>query len=161
MRAFCMAATQPSMSPLCIATVAVPIAACASDFCASLGAFLTSAFRFSMLVLSQVIGIIVACITGFTPIHIVAETCSAGTIFAFLCSCVGILVLRRLYPDHPRGFRCPAVHIIAPLGFICCAFIFSELSSHTLILFTGWTILGLIIYMVYGRKHSLLQQEGK
>ena len=28
-------------------------------------------------------------------------------------------------------------------------------------LFTGWTILGLIIYMVYGRKHSLLQQEGK
>ena len=69
--------------------------------------------------------------------------------------------LRRLYPDHPRGFRGPAVHIIAPLGFICCAFIFSELSSHTLILFTGWTILGLIIYMVYGRKHSLLQQEGK
>jgi APA family basic amino acid/polyamine antiporter len=26
-------------------------------------------------------------------------------------------------------------------------------------LFTGWTILGLIIYMVYGRKHSLLQKE--
>lgn len=110
-------------------------------------------------IIQIVIGVIVACITGFTPIHIVAETCSAGTIFAFLCSCVGILVLRRLYPDHPRGFRCPAVHVIAPLGFICCAFIFSELSPHTLMLFTGWTILGLIIYMVYGRKHSLLQKE--
>ena len=37
-------------------------------------------------IIQIVIGVIVACITGFTPIHIVAETCSAGTIFAFLCS---------------------------------------------------------------------------
>ena len=51
-------------------------------------------------IIQIVIGIIVACITGFTPIHIVAETCSAGTIFAFLCSSVGILVLRRIYPNH-------------------------------------------------------------
>ena len=34
-------------------------------------------------IIQIVIGVIVACITGFTPIHIVAETCSAGTIFAF------------------------------------------------------------------------------
>ena len=110
-------------------------------------------------IIQIVIGVIVACITGFTPIHIVAETCSAGTIFAFLCSSVGILVLRRIYPNHPRGFRCPAVHIIAPLGFICCAFIFFELSPHTLMLFSGWTILGWLIYFVYGRKHSVLQKQ--
>lgn len=108
-------------------------------------------------IIQIIVGVIVACITGFTPIHLVAEMCSAGTIFAFLCSCVGILVLRRLYPDKPRGFRCPAVHVIAPLGFIFCAFVFSQLSWHTLVLFAGWSILGLIIYLVYGQKHSLLQ----
>ena len=47
-------------------------------------------------IIQIVIGVIVACITGFTPIHIVAETCSAGTIFAFLCSCVGIDLSRRV-----------------------------------------------------------------
>lgn len=109
-------------------------------------------------VIQIVIGCIVAVITGFTPIHIVAETCSAGTIFAFLCSCVGILILRRVYPDKPRGFRCPAVHVIAPLGFIFCAFVFTQLSTHTLILFSAWSVLGLIIYLVYGRKHSVLNK---
>ncbi len=108
-----------------------------------------------------IIGILVACITGFTPIHIVAETCSAGTIFAFLCSCIGILVLRRLYPDKPRGFRCPAVRIIAPLGFIFCAFVFSQLSWHTLVLFAGWSCLGLLIYLLYGYRHSELNKPEK
>lgn len=103
-----------------------------------------------------IVGLLVACITGFTPIHIVAETCSAGTIFAFLCSCIGILVLRRIYPDKPRGFKCPAVHVIAPLGFIFCAFVFSQLSSHTLLLFVGWSVIGLLIYLAYGRKHSTM-----
>ena len=82
-----------------------------------------------------------------------------SSILAFLLSCVGILILRRVYPDKPRGFRCPAVHIIAPLGFICCAFIFSELSPHTLLLFGGWSVLGLLIYLVYGNRHSVLQKE--
>lgn len=31
-------------------------------------------------IIQIIIGVVVACITGFTPIHIVAETCSAGTI---------------------------------------------------------------------------------
>lgn len=110
-------------------------------------------------IIQILVGCLVACITGFTPIQIVAETCSAGTIFAFLCSCVGILVLRRMYPDKPRGFRCPAVHIIAPLGFIFCAFVFFQLSWHTLALFSGWSILGLFIYLAYGNKHSIMNND--
>lgn len=112
-------------------------------------------------IIQLIVGVLVACITGFTPIHIVAETCSAGTIFAFLCSCIGILVLRKKYPDKPRGFRCPAVHIIAPLGFIFCAFVFTQLSWHTLWLFAGWSVLGIIIYLAYGYKHSLLERKKK
>lgn len=112
-------------------------------------------------IIQIIVGVLVACITGFTPIHLVAEMCSAGTIFAFLCSCVGILVLRKKYPDKPRGFRCPVVHVIAPLGFIFCAIVFSQLSVHTLWLFAGWSIVGLIIYLAYGYKHSLLERDVK
>ena len=104
-----------------------------------------------------IIGIIVSLVAGFTPIHILAEACSAGTIFAFLCSCVGIIVLRKIYPRIPRGFCCPAVYVIAPLGFIFCAFIFAHLSIHTLELFVGWSVVGTVIYAIYGYKHSTLR----
>ena len=109
-------------------------------------------------IIQIVIGVIVACITGFTPIHIVAETCSAGTIFAFLCSSVASWFCAasiRIIARIPLP-RCPH-H--CTLRFICCAFIFFELSPHTLMLFSGWTILGWLIYFVYGRKHSVLQKQ--
>ena len=106
--------------------------------------------------ITLIVGTAVAFIAGFTPIHIVAEMCSAGTIFAFLCSCSGLLILRKRYPDVKRRFVCPAVWLIAPLGFFSCLYIFSQLSAHTLELFTAWFVLGVIIYFAYGRKHSNL-----
>lgn len=109
--------------------------------------------------ITLIVGIAVALIAGFTPIHIVAEMCSAGTIFAFLCSTVGLMVLRRRYPDVPRKFQCPAVNIIAPLGFISCLYVFSQLSAATLELFVFWFILGVAIYFLYGMRHSKLNQK--
>ncbi|MUP59063.1 amino acid permease [Megasphaera hutchinsoni] len=113
----------------------------------------------SPYIIQLLVGGVVAIITGFTPIHIVAEVCSAGTIFAFLCACVGILILRKRYPNKPRGFRCPAVKVIAPLGFIFCGFIFSQLSSYTMILFCVWTLIGFVVYGLYGYRHSELRKE--
>ncbi len=110
-------------------------------------------------IITAIVGTVVALVAGFTPIHIVAEMCSAGTIFAFLCSCVGALRLRKLYPNIPRGFRCPALSIVAPLGFFFCLYIMTNLSTHTLQLFAAWTVIGLLIYYFYGRKHSFLQRN--
>lgn len=105
-------------------------------------------------IITGIVGVVVALITGFTPIHIVAEMCSAGTLFAFMCSSIGLLVLRRVYPMAKREFRCPAVYIVAPLAVLFCAFVFSQLSSHTIYLFVGWSVLGMLLYWGYGRKHS-------
>lgn len=82
--------------------------------------------------------------------------CSAGTIFAFLSSTLGLLILRKRYPDMPRRFRCPAAGIIVPLGFFSCAYVFSQLSLHTLELFAAWFVLGLVVYAAYGHRHSHL-----
>lgn len=106
--------------------------------------------------ITLIVGTAVALIAGFTPIHIVAEMCSAGTIFAFLCSCIGLLVLRKRYPEVPRRFTCPAPKIIAPLGFLSCFYVFTQLSDHTLELFAAWFVVGLLVYFGYGRRHSRL-----
>ena len=94
----------------------------------------------------MIVGVVVSLIAGFTPIHIVAEMCSAGTLFAFMCSALGVMVLRRVYPDVKRDFRCPAVYVVAPLAIIFCLFVFSQLSAHTIELFVGWSVLGLLVY---------------
>ncbi len=106
--------------------------------------------------ITLITGLCVALIAGFIPIHIVAEMCSAGTIFAFLSSTLGLLILRKRYPDMPRRFRCPAAGIIVPLGFLSCAYVFSQLSLHTLELFAAWFVLGLVVYAAYGHRHSHL-----
>lgn len=107
-------------------------------------------------IITMIVGVVVSLIAGFTPIHIVAEMCSAGTLFAFMCSALGVMVLRRVYPDVKRDFRCPAVYVVAPLAIIFCLFVFSQLSAHTIELFVGWSVLGFLVYMGYGRKHSVL-----
>ena len=110
-------------------------------------------------IITMIVGVVVSLIAGFTPIHIVAEMCSAGTLFAFMCSALGIMVLRRVYPDMKRDFRCPAVYVVAPLAIIFCGLVFSQLSAHTIQLFVGWSILGFLIYMGYSRKHSVLAKS--
>ena len=104
-----------------------------------------------------VVGSIVAVMAGLTPINIIAEMTSAGTLFAFSCSLLGVMVLRKKYPELPRPFRCPWLYTMATLGFIFCVYIFLNLSLHTFEFFFTWLAIGGLIYWLYGRRHSALE----
>lgn len=103
-----------------------------------------------------IVGTLVAIMAGLTPIHVIAEMTSAGTLFAFICSLLGVMILRKRHPELPRPFRCPALYPMATLGIVFCGYIFSNLSVHTFMLFGGWLFAGLLIYLFYGHKHSVL-----
>ena len=107
------------------------------------------------------VGVCVAALASFTPIHVIAEMTSAGTLFAFLCSLVGVVLLRRRHPELNRPFKCPALYFMATIGFIFSAYIFLNLSAHTFELFGFWLTIGLIIYASYGYKHSRLNASEK
>ena len=102
-----------------------------------------------------VVGLAVAAISGFTPINIVAEMCSIGTLFAFIVVVFGVLRLRKMYPDVKRPFKCPAVHLICVLGILSCAYIMYNLSNMTWLRFAVWSVIGIGIYAFYGYKHSI------
>lgn len=104
--------------------------------------------------ITMIVGCTVALISGFTPIHIVAEMCSIGTLFAFIVSSVGVMVMRRTVPDAKRPFRCPAIYLIGTLAVVSCAYIMYNLSGMTWERFFVWSILGIIVYFAYGYKHS-------
>ena len=54
-------------------------------------------------------GAVVSVAAALTPINVVAELCSIGTLLAFVIVCAGVIVLRRMRADLQRPFRVPAV----------------------------------------------------
>ena len=106
-----------------------------------------------------IVGIAVAIISGFTPINVIAEMCSVGTLFAFIISSIGVMVMRRKYPDLPRPFRCPAIYVVGTLAIVSCGYIMYNLSSMTWERFWVWSALGILIYFLYGYPHHPEKKE--
>lgn len=105
------------------------------------------------------VGLGVAITTGFTPIGIVAEMCSIGTLFAFLIATIGAVILRTTHPHIERPFRCPSIKIITTLAVLSCAYIMYNLAFETWIRFFIWSTIGLVIYFSYGHSHSKINKN--
>ncbi len=104
-------------------------------------------------------GIVLCVVTAFTPIHVLFNMVNIGTLLAFVIVCASVLLLRLRRPDAPRPFRCPAVHLLAPLGILVNMAMMLFLPLNTWFRLFGWLAVGLLIYFVYGRRHSVLGQE--
>ena len=81
-----------------------------------------------------------------------------GTLFAFALVCIGILILRVKEPDRPRPFRVPAVWLVAPGGALACFFVMKGLPPVAWVRFGWWLVIGIVLYAVYGWKHSRLRR---
>jgi APA family basic amino acid/polyamine antiporter len=97
---------------------------------------------------------------AFLPEDIVGEMTSIGTLFAFILVCIGVWIMRRKRPDVVRGFKVPALPLVAILGVVTCgAMIFGLGWTNWLRLFI-WMAIGLVVYFTYSRKHSRLMLSG-
>jgi basic amino acid/polyamine antiporter, APA family len=163
-------------------------------------------------------GLLVALPIFFVDMNMVTDICSAGTLFAFILVCGGVLKLR-MDPSAPASkFKTPYVNakfivpglfvltflllfffdydslqyyfnifsfnmfvtnipmyfffigfayfavlcfrhnfsLIPSLGFLSCFYMLSQLGYKNWLYFGGWLVIGLIIYFIYGSKHSKL-----
>ena len=66
--------------------------------------------------------------------------------------------MRIKQPDVERPFRTPAVNIVAPLGVLSALGLMAFLPGDTWIRLIVWMAIGLVIYFVYGIKHSRISQ---
>ena len=79
-----------------------------------------------------------------------------GTLFAFAFCAVGVIRLRTSQPDLERGFRVPLVPLVPILSLLATIWLSLSLTWSTWRNFGVWMIVGLVVYLVYGRRHSAL-----
>jgi APA family basic amino acid/polyamine antiporter len=100
-------------------------------------------------------GSIIALAAGLTPINVLSQLVSIGTLLAFVLVCIGVIVLRRTAPDAPRPFRTPAVPAVPIAGAAICLAQMIGLPLATWERLFIWLAIGLVVYVTFGRRHSL------
>jgi APA family basic amino acid/polyamine antiporter len=109
--------------------------------------------------ITVLVGVVVAVAASVFPIERLEEMVNVGTLFAFVLVSAGVLVLRRTRPDLKRGFRVPWVPVLPIVSIIACVWLMLNLTGLTWIRFGVWMAIGVLIYLIYGRRHSLLARR--
>ncbi|MFI7338487.1 amino acid permease [Streptomyces sp. NPDC050085] len=98
----------------------------------------------------------IAVLAALVPLGSLADATSIGTLFAFALVNIAVILLRRRSPDAPRSFRVPLSPLVPLLGVGCCVYMLFSLGTDTWIAFGTWMAVGLVLYWLYGTKHSKL-----
>jgi APA family basic amino acid/polyamine antiporter len=103
-------------------------------------------------------GVAIALIAGLSPIGKVAQLVNLGTLAAFFMVCASVIVLRKTRPELKRPFRTPLVPLVPILGMGFCAFLMAGLPAITWEAFFIWSAIGLAIFFLYSRTHSIIAE---
>lgn len=108
-----------------------------------------------------VVGIIIAFVAAATPIDILGDLVSLGTLTAFSIICFTVLYLRKKEPELNRPFKVPFSPYFPTLGILFCGYLIYGLLSNpiTVKFYIIYVTTGLAIYLFYGHKHSKLQNS--
>ena len=105
------------------------------------------------------VGVLVAIAASVFPMGKLEEMVNIGTLFAFVLVSAGVIVLRRSRPDLQRGFRVPWVPLLPIAAILACLWLMLNLTGLTWIRFLIWMAIGVVVYFLYGRRHSVLAQR--
>lgn len=108
-----------------------------------------------------VILVIVGLFAAFIPGDIVGDMTSIGTLFAFVLVCISVIILRKKEPNMVREFRTPLVPLIPLLGVASCMLMMVGLGWTNWLRLGVWLALGLVIYFVYSKKNSKINNPKK
>ncbi len=98
-----------------------------------------------------------ALLAGIFPVEILGQLTSMSALLVFAIVGLGILILRYKQPDVHRPFKLPLGPTIPILAILTCVLEMSALSGVTWMQLIVWMVIGVIIYAVYGARHSVLR----
>ncbi len=104
------------------------------------------------------VGLCVAVLAASLPVDRLAELTNIGTLSAFIIVCAGVWIMRRREPNLHRPFRTPWVPFVPIMGILIASGLILALHKITKEVFLIWLAIGLVIYFLYSRRHSLVQK---
>lgn len=121
---------------------------------------------------TMLVGLLVSLAAGVTPIELLGDLVSLGTLLAFMIVCFSVLYLRKTQPQLPRPFRTPGAPLTPILGMLTCGYLVYSIffggffnltdSGAKVLQYTGpYLLTGAAIYLLYGRVHSKLRLAQK
>lgn len=103
------------------------------------------------------VGLLAAIVGSTVPIDDIGKMVNIGTLLAFVIVCIAVMVLRAKNPGQPRPFRTPWVPFVPIMGIIFNGYMMYKLGWVNWARLFIWLAIGLVIYFLYGRKHSRVQ----
>jgi len=124
---------------------------------------------------TMTVGLVVAVTAALTPISLLGDLVSLGTLMAFIMVCYSVWHLRKSQPDLPRPFKTPYMPYVPILGMLTCGYLVfsiffgSDSATGNIVLtasgkevlhYTGpYMLFGVLVYVLYGQRHSKLQKN--
>lgn len=104
---------------------------------------------------------VMALMTGILPVEILGQLTSMSTLLVFLIVGLGILILRYKQPNAHRPFKIPLGPLVPILTILACGLQMAVLPGVTWMQLIVWMIFGIIVYFLYGLRHSVLRHSRK
>jgi APA family basic amino acid/polyamine antiporter len=101
-------------------------------------------------------GILVSLAGALFPLKLLADLVNIGTLMAFVVVCAAVIVMRRSNPELRRPFRTPFMPWVPIGGILVNLAMMFSLGWENWLRLGVWLAIGLVIYLLYGRKHSRL-----
>jgi len=110
-----------------------------------------------------IFGGIASVFAAFIPIDKIAELVNIGTLSAFAMVSLGVVFLRRdeRFKDLDTAFKVPGYPWLPVISFMACLYLMTQLQAFTWAAFGVWVVLGLIVYVGYGYRHSRVRLENE
>ena len=102
--------------------------------------------------------VVTSALAGVARLDEIAALANAGTLIAFVAVATCLLVLRKRDPNRVRVFRTPLAWLVGPVAILGCIYLFASLPTRTQLWCLLWNAFGLLVYLLYARRNSLLAQ---
>jgi len=105
---------------------------------------------------TMLVGAMVSVAAGTTPISQLGDLVSLGTLCAFAIVCLSVLYLHYTQRDLVRPYNTPFKPVVPLLGIAFCGYLIAQMPWATFVQLKLFFLAGLLIYLFYGRRHSVL-----
>jgi APA family basic amino acid/polyamine antiporter len=107
-------------------------------------------------------GIVCAIVAFLTPLDILSELVSMGTMLAFSSVCASVILFRHQQPHRERPFRVPFSPVLPGIGVIFCLGLMLNMAPRSWVFLAGWLAIGAVVFLVsrWWKKREQAQAAG-